>query len=272
MAAAGADWYLSRIAIPLEAAMTHLHQNRRVLSLLLAAATALLLPAAAIAGEPEAVREKRDVPPFHSVRFDGSGDVDVTVGSEFSVILETAEKVLPYVRTEVQNEELIIRRKGRGGRAHLRVEITMPVMTALALNGSAQSWVHGKVDTPKFSVRIAGSGSAMIDELSVDDFGASLAGSSKLAAAGRAQQVNLDTAGSAKIQLAKLEAQNANISISGSGSADLHVADSLAGKINGSGQIHLLGSPTEMNVKTNGSGRIIQTAVEPEAPREEASE
>jgi hypothetical protein len=229
----------------------------------------LMAPVPALA-EDALVREPREVGPFHSVRFDGHGELEVTVGREFSVVVETTAKAMPSVETEVHGEELRIRRERRARRAPLRVEITMPVMASLELHGSADARVLGPLHAPKFAVRIEGSGSASIAELNVDAFDVDLQGSGRIEAAGAADQLDLETAGSATMQLAKLDAKNASISIEGSGEADLHVSSSLAGTIDGSGEIRLTGSPREMSVRTNGSGRITQKAEEPVAGEEAA--
>jgi hypothetical protein len=243
---------------------------RRALPACASLATALCLPPLPALAD-ELVRESREVGTFHSVRFDGHGDLEVTVGREFSVVVETTAKALSSVETEVHGEELRIRRERRARRAPLRVEITMPVMASLELNGSAEARVLGPVHAPKFAVRIEGSGSASIAELNVDAFDIDLEGSGRIDAAGAADRLDLETEGSATMQLAKLEVKDASITIEGSGEADLHVSSSLSGRIDGSGEIRLTGSPREMSVRTNGSGRIIQKAEAP-APSEERAE
>ncbi len=225
----------------------------------LAALAALVFSLPVRAGEARSlVEEERELSGFDEIRFDGAGTLEVAVGEDFRVVIESTEKALPSIGAQVKGHELHIWREFGARRAPLHVEITLPSLTGLELNGSVEVQVAGPVRTEDFELRSAGSASASIEGLEVGKLAVNLAGSGDLVAAGTAKRLDIETNGSAELRLARLEAESAKVTISGSGRADLRVTSSLEATINGSGRIHLSGSPDHMNVATNGSGRIIQ--------------
>jgi hypothetical protein len=234
-------------------------------ALLLVATGLASLDAGPAHAEAELVREARDVGVFHSVRFEGSGHVSILLGREFGVSVETTARAMPKVVTTVKGEVLHITRR-RGGRAPLNVEVGLPVLTGLALHGSAEVSVKGGINTPEFRLHSQGSSHTTIERLNVQSFDASYKGSGHLVASGSTQQMSVKSSGSTDFELAGLEASEATVSISGRGRMTLNVRSRLEGQIKGSGEIVLIGAPEHLNVGTSGSGRIIQGPVEDASP------
>ncbi len=58
---------------------------------------------------PRAEEQTRDVPTFDSVVFGGSGNLEVTVGEDQSVVLEGDARLLEKVKTTVQGGRLVIK-------------------------------------------------------------------------------------------------------------------------------------------------------------------
>ena len=204
------------------------------------------------------VEEERELAGFDEIRFDGSGTLEVAIGEDFRVVIESTEKALLSIGTRVRGDELHIWREFGALLAPLHVEIALPSLKALELNGSVEAQIVGRIRTEDFELRSAGSASTKLESLDVEELTVNLAGSGDLVAAGTAKRLDLETNGSADLRLARLEAEVAKIRIAGSGRADLHVTSSLDATIYGSGRIHLSGSPDHMSVATIGSGRIIQ--------------
>jgi hypothetical protein len=232
-------------------------RSRVLLVASLTAAIAFVAPAGCTSNRGAIVRETRDVAAFTGIRFDGGGTVAIVVGREHSVAIETNEGVMGGVRTEVSGTQLRIWRRFSPRPERFHVDISLPVLTSLQLNGSVRTEVHGAILTPRFELRVAGSSHVAVDEMTVDEFAAKISGSGQLVAGGSAERLILATNGSANMNLGDLEAASARVSIHGSGRLTLDVSEQLEGSISGSGTIQVKRPPKAMNVSTSGSGRMI---------------
>jgi hypothetical protein len=191
------------------------------------------------------------------IQLDGHGTLSITVGKRFSVVVETTESELPFVTTAVSGNRLRISAKHRFAPIP-RIEVTLPVLTALSLSGSTEATVAGPTTTAVFELVTAGAAIATIENLSVEEFNVSLAGASTINVSGKAESMSLRTAGSTRVELAGLETTRAEVSLVGAANADLHVTSELSGKITGKGVIHLAGTPQRVDIHTLGSSEIIR--------------
>jgi hypothetical protein len=85
---------------------------------------------------------------FDKVKIQDGFHVDITVGEEYSVILNVDEDVLQKIEVVKQGDTLILRAKPlqRIIPNSLVAEITMPVLTALSLGSSSHANVSGSGD------------------------------------------------------------------------------------------------------------------------------
>src|SRR3984957_13054003 len=94
--------------------------------------------------------ETRTTAPFHAVSFAGSWTVDVKVGGPMSVVIEGKKDIIAKVKTEVVDGELRIGIErglmslfGNHDLDGLIAHITVPELTAFALNGSGAADITG---------------------------------------------------------------------------------------------------------------------------------
>ena len=194
------------------------------------------LPAAAPMGESS---QARSVAAFDAVEVDGSWKVDITAGQAQSVVVFGDKEVLDHILTEVDGHSLRVHlddNEGLWRRRHgeISVRITVPHLSALALNGSNSTTVTG----------LAGGSTAV-----------AIRGSGGLRAQGAVDHFALDISGSGSAKMPDLTVNDAAIDIKGSGSAQLHVVHNLAVNIKGSGSVHYTGSPTVAS-SIRGSGSV----------------
>ena len=64
--------------------------------------------------------------------------------------------------------------------------------------------------------------------------------------------------GSGDLSLQNLKAEHINVTINGSGDAEVWANQSISAKVNGSGDIVYKGNPTEVDTRVNGSGDITR--------------
>jgi len=214
-----------------------------------------------VAGSGSGNARRYAIADFSEVDLRGSDDVDVRVGSAFSVRAEGPSEELDTLVIEKLGPSLQIGRKpgfnlwGGGTHRTVKVFVTMPRIASANLAGSGDLAIDA-VEGGRFSAVSAGSGDMTIARLSVDAAALSVAGSGGIAASGGiAKRLTLSIAGSGDISAAHLKAGSAEVSIAGSGSASADVAGPATVSIVGSGDADL-GRAARCTTSKVGSGEV----------------
>jgi hypothetical protein len=206
-----------------------------ILTLMLLAGCVQVGPS--VIGSGVSKNEPRDTGDFSAVENNISANLDITVGQPTSVIVEGDDNVLPFIKTEVRDGRLVISSNASiQTQSALKVTITTPQLSRLAINGSGDANIRG---------------------LSGGEFDGSINGSGNINAAGTVDRLTGRINGSGGLQFKDLAAQSANIAITGSGSAHVDAATSLSASITGSGDISYKPN-SAMNLQTQvvGSGSV----------------
>jgi len=198
---------------------------------------------------------------FSEVDLRGSDNVDVRVGSAFSVRAEGPTAELDKLVIDKVGGALRIGRKPAasfwGGDTYRSVKIfvTMPRIASAKLEGSGNLAIDS-VEGSRFSGESAGSGNMTIDRLSVDAADLSSTGSGEIVTSGgTARRLTLSIAGSGDISAPHLKASAADVSIAGSGNVTADVAGPAKVSIVGSGDADL-GARAHCTTSKVGSGEV----------------
>ncbi|MFQ5749757.1 MAG: head GIN domain-containing protein [Planctomycetota bacterium] len=215
--------------------------TRAGLGLLLAGALALGSGACSmspfsIRGSGVAASEERTVGGFQRLSIGGSARVHITVGPPVSLRIRTDDNLLPHVITEVEGDTLKVHMESGSYNFRLPLEVTLSVPD-----------LHG------FSV--SGSARAQITGLHGGEFSVSTSGSSRVQADGTVDRLKVGISGSGSLDLHGVEAQQASVRVSGSGSVKLQVREELEARISGSGNLRYGGRP-RVSAHISGSGSI----------------
>ena len=194
---------------------------------------------------------------FTAVSLRGPDDVDVRVGSAFSVRATGPEAELARLHIERVGDTLRIRRERgvswNGGKG-VRVAVTMPRIVGAELAGSGDMTVD-QVEGPRFHGEIAGSGDLSIAALQTGEAKLSIAGSGSMKTAGRTDRLGIDIAGAGDVVADGLTASSATVSIAGSGNVRVKVNGAANVDIVGSGDVDL-GAGARCQVSKVGSGTV----------------
>jgi hypothetical protein len=213
---------------------------RTLIAASLASLVVVVVAAGCGAGRPagSASAQARHVPPFRSVELAGSNDVTIGVGRRQSVVVYGDAGVLRRVTTNVEAGNLVIgNTRGRlTSRSPMRVEITMPLLTALRLSGTGVVSAGGITGVP-LQVTLSGSG--------------------VIRAAGNATDLAVTLDGSGDAQLGGLVARNVVAVLSGSGRILVSAMNRLDASVPGSGLIIYVGHPAHVTASVTGSGAVV---------------
>jgi hypothetical protein len=196
---------------------------------------------------------------FSAVDVAGPDDVDVRVGSGFSIRAEGPQKILDRLEIMKEGDSLKIRRKDGGGfhwgSDHgAKIHVTMPRITAASTTGSGDLMVD-QVKGDTFAANANGSGDLTIGTLNVQSATLSVTGSGGLKVAGTAKSGKFSVAGSGDIDAPQFRTSGASVSVTGSGSISAAVAGAASVNSVGSGDVTLTGGATCTTSKA-GSGDV----------------
>ena len=185
------------------------------------------------------VLETRSTPPFSRIEVQGSTNLHVQVGAPLGLTVRAPEDSIAEVVTEVRGDTLVIRRADDastwwdGG----DVAVTVPSLEELHLSGSADAAIEGP-DGGRLVVSISGSGD--------------------VEARGRVDRVEASVTGSGDLDLGGLVADEALVTVDGSGDAVVWAESLVEVYITGSGKVRVRGRPSVSRVVTDGSGRVVE--------------
>jgi hypothetical protein len=180
----------------------------------------------------------RVVPPFTGVDLAGGNNVVIRVGEKQSVVVRGDDNLLDRVTTEVRSGTLVIANTPGSftTRSPMVVEVGVPTLGALALDGSGNIAVEG-IDAERLTVTLPGSGT--------------------ITGSGTAKALDVTVGGSGVVRLTQLVADEARAVVSGSGSIFVTATQALDAAVSGSGVISYAGGPQDVTTSVTGSGAVV---------------
>ncbi|MEM8565646.1 MAG: head GIN domain-containing protein [Bacteroidota bacterium] len=212
-----------------------------------------------IDGRGSFVTETYDLSEFRRISNSLNADVRITTRSTNHRVTVTGQNnVLEEVTVRIRGGELILEPDKCLENTNLQVDISLAELTGLFNAGSADIKGTNIWETDELVVNLSGSGT--IDAiLAVSLVNASIAGSGLIDFTGSTEKAEVSILGSGDYMAFGLETGDTNITISGSGKANIYVSDELSGAISGSGSINYKGTPSNIDVNITGSGRVVDS-------------
>lgn len=232
-----------------------------------------------VTGEGPIVEKGFAVDKFSSIELDGSFDVNLSQGTTQNVVAKGNENIIDKLRLTVSEETLYLSLEpGNYMNYDLEVNLTVPSVEQIVLNGSGDIHISTFVGISDLTVQLDGSGdikttddsvvevkskaevmlegSGDIDlHLKVNSVTATLDGSGDIDLAGSANSLNAELDGSGDIKAFDLEALKGDVSLDGSGSIKVFVTKALKASLDGSGDIEYRGEP-KLEASVDGAGTI----------------
>ena len=211
-----------------------------------------------VEGNGQAASESRQVDNFNSVECDGPMDIILQDSPNPGARIECDQNLLSYITTETRGKTLHIEQKhGYNLRSDnpMRVYVSAPVFNEVALGGSGNITSQRILVNPdKMSLRMSGSGNIKV-QVNTPELESRMNGSGDITLSGSADRWVASIAGSGNLYCFGLNTQKAEVTISGSGNAEVMASKQLTLKINGSGNIKYRGA-ANVDSHINGSGSV----------------
>jgi hypothetical protein len=233
-----------------------------VFSLMVVTSACGVIPGRRINGSGTIITEEREVSGFDRVLLSGFGDVTIEQGDEESLTVRTDDNIMPYVRTEVKNDTLIMDLDDKGwNRSYdpsdgIKFNLVVKDLNRIDVSG-AGSMTAGRLETEKLFIDLSGAGSLEIQSLVADELIVRQSGAGTvIISGGQVQGQELNQSGVGSFHAADLESETAIVEISGAGTATLWATESLDIDISGLGNVIYYGNP-RISQNVSGLGKVV---------------
>lgn len=188
----------------------------------------------AAAGDNEKITRNLDLTGFDRIEISGVYEMNVQVGSDYSIELSGPENEMERVEASVKNGVLILdqRDRKRGekrrrlkNRKGIDAVITLPSLAGLEVSGVVDGEITG-IDSDRFDLDISGVGDMEI--------------------AGECGTLDADVSGVGDLEAENLQCRSVTVDVSGVGSASVYASEEVDAEVSGMGDIDIYGSPQKV--------------------------
>ena len=227
-----------------------------------------------INGNSQPATETRPMVSFDKITNEASFNVYITQDSIYQVVVEAESNLIPYIRTMVNGNTLIVdTRENLNNHYPINIYVKTPVLNSIELQGSGlialdslntehlyieisgSGDLNGEVVTNTLNAKISGSGTIFL-EAHTSNIETKISGSGYLDLMGETNTGSHIISGSGNINSYNFLQKDCYAKISGSGNMYLNVSDFLEVDISGSGNVFYIGDP-QLNINITGSGSVI---------------
>lgn len=219
----------------------------------------LTILAATACAAAQAETERRELRGFTAIDAGGGVNVDVRIGDEFLVEVESDED-LEDVETEVRNGTLHIGidRDGFGWgdwQDAYHVLVVMPALEELEASGGVDVTVSGVVTGAELSIDASGGADVEV-EVAVNRLDIEASGGADVEVSGTATTAYARSSGGSDLDARRLEATDAELRASGGADLAMGVSGTLDASASGGSDIDYYGSPEVLDEDASGSSDI----------------
>ncbi|WP_346318261.1 head GIN domain-containing protein [Chitinophaga sp. YIM B06452] len=212
-----------------------------------------------ISGNGKLKKETRPVKgAFSEISSSGKYKLLLKQGNTHSIEIEADENILPYLETEIEDNELKLQSK-KGYNVSpsqpITVWITLASLKEMNVSGQAEITSEGAIKGSSLEANFSGKVDAKLN-LDYDKLEVSMSGSGKMKLNGRANAAEVNISGSGELDAPEMQSQKMELAISGSGNASVNVSEKLEVAISGSGNVKYRGNPTSVEQAVSGKGKV----------------
>lgn len=207
-------------------------------------------------GRGDMTTEELYLSDFESIQLNIAADVYISQGPQLEVIVEGQRNIINLLETDVRNGEWEIEfDKCVKNYDKLDIFITMPEVKEITLAGSGDIFTESVILGDAIKLNISGSGTIFAD-VDAEDVEGRISGSGRINLGGVCDDLDFTISGSGELSAFDLLSEFGDITISGSGDAEVFIENTLKIRIPGSGNVFYKGNP-DLDVIITGSGSVI---------------
>jgi hypothetical protein len=212
-----------------------------------------------VKGNGNVVTINRTTSAYDGIKVGGSFNVLLVEGEEGNISIEGEENIIPFIETEVKENTLEIKYQKNTNISttkRLTVTVTYKDIEKVSLGGSGNITNEGTLKINNLSVSLGGSGNITLN-IETKELNTNIGGSGNIELNGTSNELNCSIAGSGSIKAYDLPTNSLTANIAGSGNIRTTVKTKIKAQVVGSGSIYYKGTPKYIDVKSAGSGGIV---------------
>jgi hypothetical protein len=221
-------------------------------------ASALALTACSeLVGSGNVITKEVEVGDFSRIDASAAFEVNVTVGETPSLTLRIDDNVEPRLDVGVSGDTLRIGVKSPLGvmNATLEADVVVTSLEGIEGSGAVNVQLDDTISGDSLEVRLSGA-STTNGSLEVETLDVELSGASNVDLTGTAGSVTANASGASTVDLSGLEAEEAEIELSGASNGTVNVTGTLSAAASGASHLEYRGSPNVTRSETSGASSI----------------
>ncbi len=188
-----------------------------------------------VRGEGPQTASTRELETFDRISLSGGMKLDVVVGEPQSLVIFADGNLHEYIRTRIEGSTLKIDfTESISTKNELRAQISVAQLEGIAISGSSELNITN-VNANAFYIDVAGSVAGTVE--------------------GTAKSLDVDIAGSARIDLFALRAEDVKVNVAGSAHLKVNAKEFLDVDVAGSADVTYRGKPN-VSIDQAGSARV----------------
>jgi len=210
-----------------------------------------------LTGSGNPITENYNFSDFTKVEVHNGFQLELTKSSTFSIEITVDDNVKEDLEVNKSGDTLRIQLKGIRvyKSVNLRAKITMPKLYKIDLSGGSRANIAGFSSSHDFSVELSG-GSRVSGDIKAADADFGLSGGSQVDLAGSADDLDINGSGGSHLTLESFPVDNADINLSGGGSATVNVNGTLDVNLSGGSKVVYVGEPIMGDIDLSGDSTI----------------
>jgi hypothetical protein len=199
---------------------------------------------------------------FTKVEAHSGFQLELTKSSIFSVEITADDNVLEDIDIDKSGDTLrIIPKRNRTYRSvTFRANITMPDLYKIDLSGGSRANITGFGSSHDLSVELSG-GSGVAGDITAGDADFDLSGGSQVNLEGTANDLVVNGSGGSQLDLEAFPVNNADVELSGGGSATVDVNGTLDVNLSGGSRVTYVGEPTLGDIDLSGDSTVTSKEI-----------
>jgi hypothetical protein len=233
--------------------------KKGVVSLVLVATllTMFSVTGCSITGSGNLVTEEMNFSGFNEIEAHNGFQLELTQSNTFSVEITADDNIWEYIDVDKDGDRLRIRLQPSKiyRSVDLRAKIGMPDLYKIDLSGGSHASINGFSSSHDLSINLSG-GSRITGDITAGDADFDLSGGSRINLGGTVENLDVNGSGGSHLDLENFPVDNADINLSGGGSATVNVDGNLDVNLSGGSHVTYIGNPTLGDIDLSGGSEV----------------
>ncbi len=209
-----------------------------------------------VRGNHNVTKTERTTGSFTGIKVSSGVDVYLKQGDKESVTLEADENLHEYIKTEVKSGVLHVYTDANIREAEReRVYVTMKDINSVQTSSAGDIVGESPIKSDRLELSASSAGDITL-EIYAKETEIDISSSGDMTLTGETEKMKADLSSAGDLKAYKLNAKEADLSVSSAGDADINVSEKLTARASSAGDINYMGDPKLIDVHTSSAGGI----------------